>query len=393
MLLLLLLLMLLIVLLLIVVVVVLKVEVVAMVVVVSMMGMTRRVSKVEVEVESVVGRGTGGNSLEVGVPVDSADSDSDDDGDGAAGGVTSGSIVRVRVAVPVERVMRAVRVMGLTTSISEDDSEGDSEGDPEGDSELVVVELTVELTSEEDGDKLNSEEDGDNREEAEERIDDSVVGVGSTVTVTVPIPLVTVTMAVLVLRLVELPVDDSSVDEPGSIASGMVPRTCLATAISVQPRMAPSVVFIGIAKQALFASLQRRIFQASPSAQVANPPATHATWPCWHADCSVREKLEERPVVTGNSVDVAELRVVNVAVELEKKPEVEEVRPDPVPNTGTEGIIELAVVEAVEVEELSVADRLELSIEADERDEDTSLMGVTTGRPVGAATRGKVMAL
>jgi hypothetical protein len=105
------------------------------------------------------------------------------------------------------------------------------------------------------------------------------------------------------------------------------------------------------------------------------------------------EKLEERPVVTGNPVDVAEPGVVKVAVELDKKPEVEEARPDPVPNIGAEGIIELAVVEGVEVEELSVADRLEFSIEADERDDDTSLMGVTTGRPVGDAIRGKVTAL
>jgi hypothetical protein len=51
--------------------------------------------------------------------------------------------------------------------------------------------------------------------------------------------------------------------------------------------MAPSVVFMGMAKQALLASRQGKSFQAPPS-QFASPPATHATWPALQADCSVR---------------------------------------------------------------------------------------------------------
>ncbi|KAH6623611.1 hypothetical protein F5144DRAFT_495388, partial [Chaetomium tenue] len=440
-----------------VVLVVVMVEVVSVVVVVFMMGMTRRVSRVVVEVKSVVGLGSTGvktrggrravRELAVGVSVGSPDSDSDGDGGGPAGGVTYGSIVRVRVAVPVERVMSAVRVMG-SLRVSEGDSEGNSEGDPEGVSEvvseLVVVELTLELTVE-----LTSEEDGDSKGEVEERIDDSEVGVGSTVTVTVPIPLVTVTMAVLVLRPVGLPVglpvEDSSVDEPGSIASGMAPRTCLATETPTQPRMTPSVVFTGMAKQALLASRQRRIFQPSPSVHLASPPPMHAAWPGLHADCSVRvakislnsratwmlfwytsgdtvavlaggssitvgtlergvpvmvglteERLEGAPVESGK---------VAVAVEFEKRPEVEEARAGPVPSTGAERVIELSSVED-ETEELSVVDklglflsvvdRLGLSVEVGERDDGASeieSMGVTTGRAVGDATRGNVMAL
>jgi hypothetical protein len=266
-----------------------------------------------VEVERVVGLGSAGvkkgggrravlelekegSSLEVGVSVGSPDSDSD--GDGPAGGVTAGSIVRVMVAVPVARVMTAVRVTGWLMSVSEGTWEESSEGDPEGVSELifelvvgklvvvklvvvelVVVELTVELTS---------EEDGDSKGEVGERTEDSVVGVGSTVTVTVPIPLVTVAMTVLVLRPVELPVEDDAVDEPGSMASGMAPRTCLATEISAQPTRTPSVMFIGMTMQAVLGTPQWVIFQASPSAQLANPPPMHAVWPRLHADCSVR---------------------------------------------------------------------------------------------------------
>jgi hypothetical protein len=107
------------------------------------------------------------------------------------------------------------------------------------------------------------------------------------------------------------------------------------------------------------------------------------------------ERLEETPVETGE---------VTVAVEFEKKPEVEEARPDPVPNGGTESVIELSSVEDLEVEELSMvdglelamADGLELSVEVDEKDEsafEIESMGVTTGRAVGGATRGRVMAL
>jgi hypothetical protein len=247
-----------------------------------------------------------GSSLEVGVSVGSPDSDSD--GDGPAGAVTAGSIVRVMVAVPVARVMTAVRVTGWLMSVSEGAWEESSEGDPEGVSELVsepvvvelmvvklvvgklvvgklvvgklvVVKLTVELTS---------EEDGDSNGDVGERTEDSVVGVGSTVTVTVPIPLVTVAITVLVLRPVELPVEDDAVDEPGSMASGMAPRTCLATETSAHPTRTPSVMFIGMTMQAVLGTPQRVIFQASPSAQLANPPPMHAVWPRLHADCSVR---------------------------------------------------------------------------------------------------------
>lgn len=259
---------------------------------------------VKVKVERVVGLGStgvkkaggrravlelkrGGSSIEVGASVGSPDSDSDSDGDGPAGGVTSGSIVRVMVAIPVARVMGTVRVMGWLMSVSERVSEGDSEenleGDPEGSSELVselvVAKITVELTS---------EEDGDSEGEVGERIDDSVVGVGSTVTVTVPIPLVTVTISVLVLLPVDLPVEDNTVDEPGSVTSGMAPRTCLATEISTQPTSTPSVMFIGMTMQAVLGTPQRVIFQASPSAQLAYPPPIHAVWFRLHADCSVR---------------------------------------------------------------------------------------------------------
>jgi hypothetical protein len=116
------------------------------------------------------------------------------------------------------------------------------------------------------------------------------------------------------------------------------------------------------------------------------------------------ERLEETPVETGE---------VTVAVEFEKKPEVEDARPGPVPNGGTESVIELSSVEDLEeAEELSMVDGLELamvdglelamvdglelSVEVDEGNDgafEIESMGVTTGRAVGDATRGKVMAL
>jgi hypothetical protein len=99
------------------------------------------------------------------------------------------------------------------------------------------------------------------------------------------------------------------------------------------------------------------------------------------------ERLEGTPVETGE---------VTVAVEFEKKPEVEEARPGPVPNTGTESVVELSGVEDAETEELSMVDGLELSVEVDERDDgafEMESIGVTTGRAVGDTTRGKVMAL
>ena len=99
------------------------------------------------------------------------------------------------------------------------------------------------------------------------------------------------------------------------------------------------------------------------------------------------ERLEGTPVESGE---------VTVAVEFEKKPEVEEARPGPVPNTGPESVIELSRAEDVEAEELSMVDGLELSVEVDERDDgafEIESMGVTTGRAVGDATRGRVMAL
>lgn len=99
------------------------------------------------------------------------------------------------------------------------------------------------------------------------------------------------------------------------------------------------------------------------------------------------EGLEGTPVESGE---------VTVAVEFEKKPEVEEAGPGPVPNTGTESVIELSSVEDVAAEELSIVDGLELSVDVDERDDgvfEIESMGVTTGRAVGDPTRGTVMAL
>jgi len=166
------------------------------------------------------------------------------------------------VAVSVPTTTIAVRVMGSMKLVSEVD----------------VVLISEELEG-----------------EMKERTEDSAVGLGSTVTVTVPIPLVTVTMEVRVLRPVELAVGGTPVDEPvdsvveavvdmvedesSSSASGIEPRISLARVMSVQPKIAPSVVSMGMARQAVSASEQRSIFQAPSSAQVATPPARHATWP------------------------------------------------------------------------------------------------------------------
>lgn len=77
-------------------------------------------------------------------------------------------------------------------------------------------------------------------------------------------------------------------DELGTIAPGIVPRTCLATATSAQPTSTPLVVFMGRAKHAVLAMGQGMMSKPSAPAQVANPPATHAVWPSLQADCSVR---------------------------------------------------------------------------------------------------------
>ena len=81
---------------------------------------------------------------------------------------------------------------------------------------------------------------------------------------------------------------DADADELGTMASGTVPRTFLASAISVQPRITPSVVSMGIAKQAVPGSPQGTRSKPAPLAQVASPPATQAVWPVLQADCLVR---------------------------------------------------------------------------------------------------------
>ncbi len=96
-------------------------------------------------------------------------------------------------------------------------------------------------------------------------------------------------------EVVEVPVEsavderaDETVDELGTIASGIVPRICLATAILVQPRITPSVVFMGRAKQAVSAARQGMMSKPPVAAHVAIPPATHAVWPALQADCAVK---------------------------------------------------------------------------------------------------------
>ena len=195
--------------------------------------------------------------------------------DSGTGLATSGSMVRVRTAVP----MVAVRVTRLVA-------------------EVIVVEL--------------------GEEEAEEGV--AVVRGGSTVTITVPVPeVVSMTTVVtvprvevdckesvldgdadsvdavadnaLVTEVVEAPVEsavDERVDKLGTIASGIVPRICLATAILVQPRITPSVVFMGRAKQAVSARRQGMMSKPAAPAHVAIPPETHAVWPALQADCAVR---------------------------------------------------------------------------------------------------------
>ena len=254
-----------------------EVEVIVVVVVLSSTGTTLSVSLVVVEVARVVGprtvvkereagREKCGRRWEDGVTVDS--------GTGLA---TSGSMVRVRTAVPIV----AVRVTRLVAG-----------------GVVVVVELGEEV--------------------AEEGV--VVVRGGSTVTYVVPMPeVVSITTVVMVLRaevdceepvvdgdaeavdavaddaleteVVEAPVEsavDERADELGTSASGTVPRICLATAILVQPRITPSVVFMGRAKQAVSAIRQGVMSKPPAAAHVAIPPATHAVWPALQADCAVR---------------------------------------------------------------------------------------------------------
>jgi hypothetical protein len=285
-----------------------------------------------------------GTCLEDGAAVGSSSEEEEADSVGSAVADASGSIVKVMVAVVVERVMVAVRVM-RSVNWDEEMVEGrvdDLDRKVEVDSKTEVdAELEVNAELEEEAKvEVDAEADVDSKTEVEEK-DDDVAVMGSTTTVVVPTPLVTSTVVVLVLRPVVLavekkpddceepalvedtnPVDvadetltvvDNSVDavdealpvadepvpvvaetlavvdEPGSNnPSGIPPNTCLAFSTSVHPKIAPSVVFIGIAKHAMPGTRQGEISKPSPLVQKASPPATHAVWPLVQADCAVR---------------------------------------------------------------------------------------------------------
>lgn len=127
---------------------------------------------------------------------------------------------------------------------------------------------------------------------------------GSMVSVTVTTPDETDAVTVLVNRPMDVtgaevlasaeelePVTEVAVtppvdDEVGRSASGIAPRIPLATSMSLQPKITPSVVFMGIAKQALPAG-QGMSSNPSPLAHVPMLPATHAAWPSLQADCVV----------------------------------------------------------------------------------------------------------
>jgi hypothetical protein len=228
----------------------------------------------------------------------------------------SGSIVKVMVAVVVERVMVAVRVMRSVNWVEEvvEERIGVLEREVEVDSRSdadreVEVDPRLELNSKPELDAVVDEDVKEEVAEKEEE-DDIALRLGPTTTVVVPTPLVTTTVVVMVLRPLVLadvsrledceepvlveetnPVDvpDEAppvvaetlavVDELGNKPSGMAPNTCLAFSTSVHPRIAPCVVFIGIAKHTVPGTLQGEIWNASPLVQKASPPATHAVWP------------------------------------------------------------------------------------------------------------------
>ncbi|GAB1317525.1 hypothetical protein MFIFM68171_07735 [Madurella fahalii] len=128
---------------------------------------------------------------------------------------------------------------------------------------------------------------------------------GSIVRVTVTAPDETDTVTVLVNRSMDVtgpevlvsveelePVAEVAVTPPvddavGSSASGIVPKISWATAMSLQPKITPSVVFMGIAKQALPAG-QGISSNPSPLAHVPIFPETHAAWPSLQADRVVK---------------------------------------------------------------------------------------------------------
>jgi hypothetical protein len=259
--------------------------------VVLSMGMTTREALVVVAVVVVVGRGTGvktsegtvkagggakvksGTCWEDGAAVGSS-SEEVVDSVGNAVADASGSIVKVMVAVVVERVMVAVRVMRSVNSVEEvvEERIGVLEREVEVDSRSdadreVEVDPRLELDSNPEPDTVVE---ADVKEEVAEKEDDIALGLGPTTTVVVSTPLVTTTVVVMVLRPLVLadvsrledceepvlvedtnPVDvpDEAppvvaetlpvVDELGNKPSGMAPNTCLAFSTSLHPRIAP----------------------------------------------------------------------------------------------------------------------------------------------------------
>jgi hypothetical protein len=159
---------------------------VVVVVVLSSIGTTTSLGRVEVAM--VVGPWTVVKAKEAGTV--NAGSCCEERGgvtvDSGVGSATSGSMVRVMVAVPVGTAMVAVRVMGLVGRLEEVVCEVLVELIVARVAELVVVlaeEVVAGCTREEEGEE-----------------DDVVAGVGSTVTVTVPKPeVVTMTTVVLVV--------------------------------------------------------------------------------------------------------------------------------------------------------------------------------------------------
>jgi hypothetical protein len=228
----------------------------------------------------------------------------------------SGLIVSVIVAVSLDKVTVAVRVMGPAAAEEGADWEEELAGAEDEDAEDEGAE---------DDDAVT-----EGAVDCEGKLvlaweDDDAVAPGWTVTVTVFVPGGTVTVMLLVmrLRLVELaaeegvdceepwgldcdaaPVEeaadavvgnkvdtvgaDASGDEVGTIPAGIVVRIRLASSMFAHPTITPSIVFIGSAKQAEPAAGQGMIWKAPPLAHVPNPPATHAAWPGVQAEPSVK---------------------------------------------------------------------------------------------------------
>jgi hypothetical protein len=214
-----------------------------------MMGMTTRVCLVEVDVDA--GGGTAAMvEVEVGfgTTVKTSDEGSEMAGTGSKVCVTgastvvdsgvsaSGLMVTVTVSTPADTVIVAVFVIGSVMLLA-----------------LEVPDVREPLDAEEVLDapaELDAVDDPETLDPAELAAPEELALVDET---TPPVA-----------------------DAVGTKAAGIVPKIRLASSTLVQPKITPSVVFMGSAKQALPASGQGMISKDSPPAQVPSPPATHA---------------------------------------------------------------------------------------------------------------------